>query len=272
MAKAEPSFRKRAPPKSEKNADVPSSGGAAAGRGAAEQDSAALRDVPANRRKALKVRAERPKARFFGSGVIPGRRRNSNEAGQRGSGTFPGFRGKLRFRGAGLLLPGLPVFAAARRARTADRPHPPPQVLGAANVIDNVTSTNDRILLAVITVLAILTRFWKIHEPAQVVFDEVHFGKFASYYLRRTYFFDVHPPLAKLMLAGVGFFLGYDGHYAFDSIGGDYVKENVPYVGLRSLSAALSSFTVPFVYLTLRHSGLAKATASVGAFFVLFGA
>jgi dolichyl-phosphate-mannose-protein mannosyltransferase len=41
-----------------------------------------------------------------------------------------------------------------------------------------------RLMLAVITVLAFITRFWGIRHPNQVVFDEVHFGKFASYYLQ----------------------------------------------------------------------------------------
>lgn len=34
-----------------------------------------------------------------------------------------------------------------------------------------------KLALAVITVLAFLTRFWGISHPDQVVFDEVHFGK-----------------------------------------------------------------------------------------------
>lgn len=34
-----------------------------------------------------------------------------------------------------------------------------------------------KIVLAVITVLAFVTRFWGISHPNEVVFDEVHFGK-----------------------------------------------------------------------------------------------
>lgn len=34
-----------------------------------------------------------------------------------------------------------------------------------------------KIALAIITVLAFVTRFWGISHPDEVVFDEVHFGK-----------------------------------------------------------------------------------------------
>ena len=34
-----------------------------------------------------------------------------------------------------------------------------------------------KLALAIITVLAFITRFWGISHPNEVVFDEVHFGK-----------------------------------------------------------------------------------------------
>ena len=41
-----------------------------------------------------------------------------------------------------------------------------------------------KLALAVITVLAFITRFWGISHPNQVVFDEVHFGKVRSSQIR----------------------------------------------------------------------------------------
>ncbi|KAF9413513.1 hypothetical protein BGZ94_000709 [Podila epigama] len=130
--------------------------------------------------------------------------------------------------------------------------------------------TNSNIVLAILTVVALVTRFYKIYEPSEVVFDEVHFGKFASYYLRRSYYFDVHPPLAKMMLAAMGYFIGYDGHFLFDSIGDSYITNNVPYIGLRALPAFLGALTVAVVYQTLREAGFPIVTCALAGFFIAF--
>lgn len=37
--------------------------------------------------------------------------------------------------------------------------------------------------LFMVTVCAVVVRVWAINHPGEVVFDEVHFGKFASFYL-----------------------------------------------------------------------------------------
>lgn len=38
-----------------------------------------------------------------------------------------------------------------------------------------------KLALAIVTILAFITRFWKIYDPESVVFDEVHFGKVCAH-------------------------------------------------------------------------------------------
>ncbi len=45
-------------------------------------------------------------------------------------------------------------------------------------------------------------------EPVWVCWDETHFGKMGSWYINRTFFFDVHPPLGKMMIGAMGYLTG----------------------------------------------------------------
>ncbi|CEH13167.1 probable pmt4-dolichyl-phosphate-mannose--protein o-mannosyltransferase [Ceraceosorus bombacis] len=121
-----------------------------------------------------------------------------------------------------------------------------------------------------ITLIAAALRFWNISHPAQVVFDEVHFGKFAAYYLRREYYFDVHPPLAKLLNAFAGWLSGFKGDFDFENISDDYIAAGVPYVGMRALPALMGSAAVPIVYAIMRETGHLPATALLSAALLAF--
>ncbi|KAL2757122.1 glycosyltransferase family 39 protein [Sodiomyces alcalophilus JCM 7366] len=131
------------------------------------------------------------------------------------------------------------------------------------------SDTEYRIGLALITLFGFLTRFWGISHPNEVVFDEVHFGKFASYYLERTYFFDVHPPFGKLLFAFMGWLVGYDGHFHFENIGDSYIVNNVPYVAFRALPAIMGALTVSVVYLIMWESGYTLPACIIAAGLVL---
>ncbi|KAK4197762.1 Dolichyl-phosphate-mannose-protein mannosyltransferase-domain-containing protein [Triangularia verruculosa] len=120
-----------------------------------------------------------------------------------------------------------------------------------------------------ITILAFVTRFWGISHPNEVVFDEVHFGKFASYYLEKTYFFDVHPPFGKLLFAFVGWLVGFDGHFHFENIGDSYIANKVPYVAFRSLPALLGALTVSVTYLIMWESGYSVPACVLAAGLIL---
>ena len=124
--------------------------------------------------------------------------------------------------------------------------------------------------LVFVTILAIYTRFTKLGTPNKVVFDEVHFGKFASYYLERTYFFDLHPPFAKLLIAFVGWLVGYNGKFKFDAIGDSYIENNVPYIAYRSLLAIQGTAIIPVMFLTMKTLGFNVAACLLSSIIVCF--
>ncbi|KAI7829241.1 Dolichyl-phosphate-mannose-protein mannosyltransferase-domain-containing protein [Kickxella alabastrina] len=155
------------------------------------------------------------------------------------------------------------------------------QSAGAIGGVGDTSNSSDRyprfnvsrsqwITLGLIVILAAYVRLWRLSNPANVVFDEVHFGKFAGKYLNGTYFFDVHPPLAKMMFAAAGKMAGYDGVFDFKSIGLDYVAAGVPYVGMRLMPALLGLAMVPITYVTLAALGHAGDACAVGALLIAF--
>lgn len=141
-------------------------------------------------------------------------------------------------------------------------------------------------LLGLVVVVAMGVRLFRLSRPNSIVFDEVHFGKFASKYIKSSYFVDVHPPLAKLLITLAGFVFGYDGNFDFKDIAKsvlhkhagyhdtdtyDRVYEgNVPYVAMRLVPALLGVATVPLAYVTLRALDCRATTALLASLFITF--
>lgn len=109
------------------------------------------------------------------------------------------------------------------------------------------------ITIFVVFLISAITHLPKLEHPPYVIFDETHFGGFASDYIRGVCFFDIHPPLAKLMLAGVGKMTGYDGTFNFSDHGAHYPSNF--YVPLRMLPAIASTLIAPLMTASLCLNG-----------------
>ncbi|KAF9927583.1 hypothetical protein FBU30_003048 [Linnemannia zychae] len=121
-----------------------------------------------------------------------------------------------------------------------------------------------------ITMLAFIVRLWAIDYPTSVVFDEVHFGGFASKYIRGSFFMDVHPPLAKMLIALTGWIFGLNPSFDFKEIGLDYIEPKVPYVPMRLMCGLMGIAVVPMAFYTIRNSGHSIYAATLAAILVLF--
>ncbi|KAF9960122.1 hypothetical protein BGZ65_012714 [Modicella reniformis] len=121
-----------------------------------------------------------------------------------------------------------------------------------------------------ITALAFVVRLWAIEYPTSVVFDEVHFGGFASKYIKGRFFMDVHPPLAKMLIALTGWIFGLNPSFDFKEIGMDYIEPKVPYIPMRTMCGLMGVAVVPIAFYTVRNSGHSLHAAALAALLVLF--
>lgn len=74
-------------------------------------------------------------------------------------------------------------------------------------------------IVLTLLVLGVLAHALWFGTPNSAVFDEVHFGKFISAYFTHEYYFDIHPPLGKLIVAGWGALWGFKPGFSFANIG-----------------------------------------------------
>jgi dolichyl-phosphate-mannose-protein mannosyltransferase len=114
--------------------------------------------------------------------------------------------------------------------------------------------------LALLTALALLTRLWGLFSPRVVVWDEVHFQRYAGAYFSGRYYVDVHPPLGKLLFAGAAKLLG---------ISGAALAANEPTPSLRLLPALAGALIIPVAWLLLREIGASRRVATMAAALLL---
>jgi dolichyl-phosphate-mannose--protein O-mannosyl transferase len=113
-----------------------------------------------------------------------------------------------------------------------------------------------------------LFHFFRLSDPHSVVFDEVYFGGFANGYLKGEYFFDVHPPHAKLLITGAGAALGYGGSQRFERI--HLAFEEPSTAALRTVPALAGTLIPVLTFLLLIELGATPAAACIGALALLF--
>ncbi|MCJ1276195.1 Protein O-mannosyltransferase 2 [Puttea exsequens] len=143
-------------------------------------------------------------------------------------------------------------------------PTPPSSLRTILSVLDEYEFI---IAPLIFTFFAFFTRMYKIGLSNIVTWDEAHFGKFGSHYLKREFYFDVHPPLGKMLVGLSGLLAGYNGSFEFKS--GEKYPEELDYTFMRLFNSAFGAVCVPLAYFTAKELNFRRSTVWLVTLMVL---
>lgn len=120
--------------------------------------------------------------------------------------------------------------------------------------------------IIIILTVSLVTHFIFFGHPNETVFDEVHFGKFISGYFTHEYFFDIHPPLGKLLISGMGYLTGFQPGFSFANIGDEFPDS--AYLWLRLLPTIAGTLLPIVIYFLALQLGFSRLAAFVLGIFL----
>ncbi|XP_039310165.1 protein O-mannosyltransferase 1 isoform X2 [Solenopsis invicta] len=124
------------------------------------------------------------------------------------------------------------------------------------------------LIAAILLITGICTRLYRLEEPRSIVFDELHYGKYVGLYMKRTFFFDSHPPLGKQLVSAAAYLAGFDGQFKFDRIGSPY-SDAIPLYALRLVPAICGSLLIPTGYYLVLELSLKQWAAAIAGILLL---
>ncbi|XP_024617915.1 protein O-mannosyl-transferase 1 isoform X4 [Neophocaena asiaeorientalis asiaeorientalis] len=132
-----------------------------------------------------------------------------------------------------------------------------------------VVTADINLNVVALTAVGLLSRLWQLAYPRAVVFDEVYYGQYISFYMKRIFFFDGSgPPFGHMLLALGGYLGGFDGNFLWNRIGAEY-STNVPVWSLRLLPALAGALSVPMAYQIVWELGFSHCAAVGAALLIL---
>jgi len=124
------------------------------------------------------------------------------------------------------------------------------------------------VVFGILALLSFSTRFFRLAHPSGVVFDEVHFVSMAQWYKARKYFFDIHPPLGKLILALIAWMVDFHTDVPYRNIETPYQDDG--YVYMRMWQAFWGALLPLIGFLTVKQMGGSFLAKNLAGFMLLF--